>query len=72
MPCTAVAERRACACDAAPCRCRPCFPVPLPPASCQDKHVYPEAPTSTKAVLIKTALDQLVWGPAMTLVFFGG
>ncbi|PSC71174.1 hypothetical protein C2E20_5468 [Micractinium conductrix] len=35
-----------------------------------DKHVYPEAPTSTKAVLIKMALDQLVWGPAMTLVFF--
>lgn len=29
-----------------------------------------DAPTSNKAVLIKTALDQLVWGPGMTLVFF--
>lgn len=36
-----------------------------------DRHVYPENPTSTRAVLIKTALDQLVWGPLMTLVFFG-
>lgn len=35
-----------------------------------DRHVYPENPTSTRAVLIKTALDQLVWGPLMTLVFF--
>ncbi|KAL4452113.1 hypothetical protein ABPG75_007775 [Micractinium tetrahymenae] len=35
-----------------------------------DRHVYPEDPTCTRAVLIKTALDQLVWGPIMTLVFF--
>ncbi|KAI3438018.1 hypothetical protein D9Q98_000461 [Chlorella vulgaris] len=35
-----------------------------------DKHVYPEDPTCTQSVLIKTALDQLVWGPIMTLIFF--
>ncbi|KAI7842218.1 hypothetical protein COHA_004131 [Chlorella ohadii] len=34
-----------------------------------DKHICPDEPTSNKAVLIKTALDQLVWGPGMTLVF---
>lgn len=33
-------------------------------------HTLADAPTSNKAVLIKTALDQLVWGPVMTLVFF--
>lgn len=31
---------------------------------------HADEPTSNKAVLIKTALDQLVWGPVMTLVFF--
>ena len=36
-----------------------------------DRYVYPENPTCNKAVLLKTALDQLVWGPFMTLVFFG-
>lgn len=35
-----------------------------------DGTVFPEAPTSNKAVLSKTALDQFVWGPAMTVVFF--
>jgi hypothetical protein len=35
-----------------------------------DRYVYPEAPTSNRAVLAKTAADQLVWGPAMTLIFF--
>lgn len=35
-----------------------------------DKYVCPEEPTSNKAVLIKTAADQLVWGPIMTLFFF--
>ncbi|PRW57029.1 hypothetical protein C2E21_4128 [Chlorella sorokiniana] len=35
-----------------------------------DKNVCPDAPTSNKAVLIKMALDQLLYGPIMTLVFF--
>lgn len=35
-----------------------------------DSKVYPEDPTCTKAVLIKTAADQLIWAPIMTAVFF--
>ena len=35
-----------------------------------DRVVCPEDPTSNKAVLLKTAADQLIWAPAMTLVFF--
>lgn len=30
----------------------------------------PDDPTSTKAVLAKTALDQLLWAPAFSCVFF--
>lgn len=33
-------------------------------------HVCPEDPTGTKAVLLKTAADQLLWAPVMTVVFF--
>jgi hypothetical protein len=33
--------------------------------------VFPDEPTSNRAVLIKTALDQLVWGPVMLVVFVG-
>lgn len=35
-----------------------------------DVKVYPNDPKSNKAVLTKTALDQLIWAPAMTCVFF--
>lgn len=35
-----------------------------------DKYVEPNNPTGTKAVLTKTALDQLLWAPAMTCIFF--
>jgi hypothetical protein len=35
-----------------------------------DAKVYPNDPKSNKAVLTKTALDQLIWAPAMTCVFF--
>jgi protein Mpv17 len=35
-----------------------------------DKYVEPQDPKSTKAVLIKTAADQLIWAPVMTCVFF--
>lgn len=35
-----------------------------------DRVVYPDKPQSTAAVLIKTAADQLVWAPIMTIVFF--
>ena len=35
-----------------------------------DKYVEPEDPRSTKAVLLKTAADQIVWAPVMTCVFF--
>ena len=31
-----------------------------------DKHVFPRAPTSLRAVLTKTAADQLLWAPVMT------
>lgn len=30
----------------------------------------PDNPRSTKAVVIKTAADQLIWAPVMTCVFF--
>ena len=36
-----------------------------------DRHVFPGEPTSNRAVLVKTALDQLVWGPIMLVVFIG-
>lgn len=35
-----------------------------------DSRVMPDAPTSTRAVLTKTALDQLLWAPAFSCVFF--
>jgi hypothetical protein len=35
-----------------------------------DSTVHPEAPISHRAVLLKTAADQLLWAPAMTVVFF--
>ncbi|GAB4819142.1 hypothetical protein N2152v2_006188 [Parachlorella kessleri] len=35
-----------------------------------DSRVYPDEPTSNRAVLIKTAADQLLWAPVMTCVFF--
>ena len=35
-----------------------------------DKTVMPDKPRSNAAVLIKTAADQLVWAPIMTVVFF--
>eukprot|EP00884_Botryococcus_braunii_P003689 jgi/Botrbrau1/13320/Bobra.0315s0017.1 len=35
-----------------------------------DHHVCPDKPKSTKAVLLKTAADQVVWAPVMTIVFF--
>lgn len=51
----------------------PLFTIDRPVANAlacppQDKYVHPEDPTCNRAVLIKTALDQLVWGPLMTLV----
>lgn len=35
-----------------------------------DSRVVPESPTSTRAVLLKTAADQVLWAPVMTCVFF--
>ncbi|GMH40906.1 hypothetical protein BSKO_08810 [Bryopsis sp. KO-2023] len=35
-----------------------------------DKNIFPEQPTSTKAIVTKTALDQLIWGPLFCCVFF--
>jgi protein Mpv17 len=35
-----------------------------------DRNVYPDDPKCTKAVLTKTALDQLLWAPAFSCVFF--
>lgn len=35
-----------------------------------DKNVEPNDSRSTKAVLIKTAADQIIWAPVMTCVFF--
>lgn len=35
-----------------------------------DKTVWPNDPQSNKAVLAKTAADQLIWAPVMTCVFF--
>ena len=34
-----------------------------------DDRIFPEDPKSTKAVLTKTAVDQLIWAPTMTVVF---
>lgn len=45
-------------------------PCTTPALQLLDKYVYPEAPTSTRAVLAKTAADQLLWAPGMTVVFF--
>ena len=35
-----------------------------------DKTVAPDNPKSNRAVVLKTALDQLVWAPFFTCVFF--
>jgi len=35
-----------------------------------DRNVMPETPTVPKAVIIKTLLDQLVWAPFFSCVFF--
>lgn len=35
-----------------------------------DKNVFPEDPVSTKAIVAKTTMDQLIWGPFITAVFF--
>lgn len=35
-----------------------------------DHNVFPKDPTSTKAVVAKTVLDQLLWAPAFSCVFF--
>jgi hypothetical protein len=35
-----------------------------------DRNVEPENPNGLKAVLLKTAADQLFWAPIMTCVFF--
>ena len=35
-----------------------------------DRNVEPENPNGLKAVLLKTAADQLLWAPIMTCVFF--
>ena len=35
-----------------------------------DKYVEPDNPRGNKAVLLKTAADQIVWAPVMTCVFF--
>lgn len=34
-----------------------------------DKNISPEDPKGTRAVVTKTAIDQLVWAPIMTVVF---
>lgn len=35
-----------------------------------DKNIFPKEPTSTKAIITKTAMDQLIWGPFFCCVFF--
>lgn len=35
-----------------------------------DQYVAPERPTDPGTILAKTAIDQLVWAPTMTVVFF--
>ena len=35
-----------------------------------DKYVEPDNPRGNKAVLLKTAADQIIWAPVMTCVFF--
>ena len=54
---------------------RPLMPAPELPCAFRwykvlDKRVMPDNPRSTQAVLLKTAADQLVWAPIMTVVFF--
>jgi hypothetical protein len=34
-----------------------------------DTKIYPEDPKGTRAVLTKTAIDQMIWAPVMTVVF---
>ena len=34
-----------------------------------DRNICPEDPKSTRSVLLKTAIDQLIWAPVMTVVF---
>jgi protein Mpv17 len=36
-----------------------------------DKSIMAHAPTSAKAVVAKTAIDQILWAPIFTSVFFG-
>ena len=61
----------------------PCSRVHLPPATdhkavyalCRwykvlDRTVMPNNSRSTAAVLLKTAADQVIWAPIMTVVFF--
>ncbi|GMH40905.1 hypothetical protein BSKO_08809 [Bryopsis sp. KO-2023] len=35
-----------------------------------DKNIFPREPTSAKAIVAKTAMDQLIWGPCITCGFF--
>jgi protein Mpv17 len=35
-----------------------------------DKNVMPEDPTCNKAVVLKMLLDQLVWAPFFSCIFF--
>ena len=35
-----------------------------------DKNIFPEAPKEPKAIVAKTALDQLLWAPFFSCVFF--
>lgn len=35
-----------------------------------DERVSPDNPTHPSTILAKTAIDQLVWAPSMTVVFF--
>lgn len=35
-----------------------------------EKYICPDDPTSNQAVALKTAADQVIWAPAMTVIFF--
>ena len=35
-----------------------------------DRNVFPEDPRSNKAVVVKMLLDQLLWAPVFSCVFF--
>lgn len=35
-----------------------------------DKNVYPQEPTSNRAVVLKMLLDQIVWAPFFSCIFF--